>query len=151
MVRPHDRLRISEEDVAAKIMDGEAIIINLTNGLYYSMGNVGGVIWSLIEERRSLEDIAATIGNLYDVSPAQAQTDVHRLAEELLQEGLVAMDQDAAPPQASAAGAPREKRPYEPPQLETYRDMANLFALDPPMPGLRDLPWKEPRPRPEDG
>jgi len=158
MLAPRDRLRVNEEDVAAKIMDGEAIIINLTNGLYYSMDNVGGVIWSLIEERRSLEDIAASIAGLYDVSPAQAQADLCRLAQELLEEKLVLVDERAAPAPASVDAAPRDRKPYEAPRLQTYRDMADLLALDPPMPGLKDVPWREPPPtsaggadKPEDG
>jgi hypothetical protein len=39
------------------------------------------------------------------------------------------------------AGSP-ELRPYEPPVLERYADMEDLLALDPPMPGIANLPWQ---------
>ena len=47
-----------------------------------------------------------------------------------------------APPQAvdldQTSGA------YTPPVLEVYTDMSDLLALDPPMPGLADIPWRGP-------
>ena len=40
---------------------------------------------------------------------------------------------------------------YEPPQLNIYRDMGDLLALDPPVPGLGD-PWMDPGLKdPDDG
>ena len=36
-----ERFRVNTEEVAAKVIDGEAIIINLTTGVYYSMDGVG--------------------------------------------------------------------------------------------------------------
>jgi hypothetical protein len=35
-----------------------------------------------------------------------------------------------------------QKSAYEPPKLNAYRDMGDLLALDPPMPGLEDIPWE---------
>jgi len=43
MLKPESSLRPNEEEVASKVMDGEAILINLSNGIYYSMDKVGGV------------------------------------------------------------------------------------------------------------
>ena len=43
-------LRPNEEEVAAKVMDGEAILINLSSGIYYSMDKVGGVLWGADRE-----------------------------------------------------------------------------------------------------
>jgi hypothetical protein len=49
MLTLHDHLRPHTEEVAAKGIDGEAILINLSNGIYYSLDNVGGLIWELID------------------------------------------------------------------------------------------------------
>jgi hypothetical protein len=35
-------VRPNSEEVAAKVMDGEAILINLSNGIYYRMVKWGG-------------------------------------------------------------------------------------------------------------
>ena len=84
MLTLHTRLRPNEEEVAAKVMDGEAIMINLSNGVYYSMDEVGRLIWEMIEGRYSLQEMVAEIMARYDVSPSRAQADVERLAAELV-------------------------------------------------------------------
>ena len=143
MLSLHDRLRPNDEEVAAKVMDGEAVLINLGTGLYYSMDNAGGVIWALIEQQRPIGEAAGVLARLYGIAPEQAQADALALAEELLAEGLVLRADGAA---ASADGDPElfDDRPYEKPRLQTYRDMADLLALDPPMPGLKEAPWRGP-------
>jgi hypothetical protein len=136
------RFRPNEKEVAAKVLDGEAIIINLSNGIYYSTDKVGGVLWAMLAEGYSLEEILAAIVARYDVSPEQARADIERLAAELLQENVVLASDHAPPPREHPE--PRQKLAYESPQLNIHRDMGDLLALDPPMPGLEEIPWKEP-------
>jgi hypothetical protein len=141
MLTPDSRLRPNASEVAAKVMDGEAILINLSNGMYYNMEQAGGVIWEAIEAGSSLRDIAAAVSVRYDVAPELALGDVERVADELLRERLVVVSVDAAPPASANGGALGEKLPYVQPRLNKYSDMADLLALDPPMPGLPDIPW----------
>jgi len=135
------RLRPNEEEVAAKVLDGEAILINLSNGTYYSMDKAGGFIWELIEGRHSLEEMVAAIIARYEVSSSQAQADVERLAAELVEESLVRLSDDQAPWRQEWQPEQCQRLPYESPQLNIYRDMADLLALDPPTPGLEYTPW----------
>ena len=144
MVTLKQRVQPNKEEVAAKVMDGEAILINLSNGIYYSMDKVGAVVWELVERNFSPEEMVASIMSRYEVETEKAQADVERLLKELVDEKLIlAAD--------GAVGADREqpeqtdtKQPYEPPQLNIYRDMGDLLALDPPTPGLEATPWKDP-------
>jgi Coenzyme PQQ synthesis protein D (PqqD) len=125
----------NEQQVAAKVMDGEAILINLSTGAYYSIGSSGGFIWSLIERRLSIRDISRAVAQHYEVALSQAETDVLRLSAELRAEGLVSVAaNDVVAGIAPAAAGTR--LPYESPALEKYTDMAEMFALDPPLPGL---------------
>ena len=144
MLTPQSRLRPNEQEVAAKVIDGEAIIINLASGNYYSMDKVGGVIWEMLAAAHSLAEVVSVVLARYDVSPQQAQTDVERLAAELVQENLLLATNDGVEPQALAEPENHQKLPYEMPVLNTYRDMGDLLALDPPIPGLQDIAWKEP-------
>jgi hypothetical protein len=137
-------LKPNSEEVAAKVMDGEAILINLSNGIYYSMDKVGAVLWELVEKNFSPEEMIAFIINRYDVESEQARTDVERLLKELVDEKLILEADSVAD---GDRGEPRQvdaKEPYEQPQLNIYRDMGDLLALDPPTPGLDATPWKEP-------
>ena len=81
-------LVVNDQDVAAKVVDGEAILINLTSGLYYSMDKVGGFVWSLFAPGSSIAQVADAVAARYSVPPAQAREDVRRLARELLEENL---------------------------------------------------------------
>ena len=131
------RVRSNREDVAAKVLDGEAIMINLAKGTYYSLDGVGALAWELIEREHTLGHIAEAITQRFRVSPETAGSDVQRLVEEMLEEGIVVrvaekVGQDAAP----QANEPEARRlAYCPPELSIYRDMADLLALEPPTPG----------------
>ena len=70
----------------------------------------------------------------YDVARPQAEADVLRLCEELCAEGLALQSVDVA--QGVAPEAAGARLSYEAPALEKYTDMAEMFALDPPLPGL---------------
>lgn len=130
-------LKVNAADIAAKVIDGEAILINISNGLYHSLDSAGAAIWELIQGGHSLEQISGCVAGQYDAPLATIQVDIERLAGELLQQNLVVLSTEPAPrldvkPCAS-------KRPYEALTLHTYDDMSDLLALDPPMPGVQDI------------
>jgi hypothetical protein len=137
MVEMHQVFGLND-DITAKIMDGEAIIINLANGTYYSMDGVGAEIWKWINLEMSLEECAAQITSLYDVEPEKAQADVMRLVEELLAENIIkeitVEHQNSDPSEKGLQ--------YESPKLNIFRDMGDLLALDPPTPGVGEMPWQ---------
>jgi hypothetical protein len=137
------RLQVREEEVAAKVMDGEAIIINLANGIYYSMDKTGGLIWEMIQAGHTLDETLAAITARYDVSPEQAQRDLQQLVGELLQENLITPSQNDRPAPVESLPDVRERLKYELPKLNIYRDMGDLLALDPPTPGMGLTAWKE--------
>ena len=135
---PDTRLGPNTADVAAKVIDGEAIIMNLANGLYFSMDEVGSAVWEMVEAGCSLDEMADRLATSYDADRDAVAADVARIAEQLLSEGLVVVSEAAAPAAAHAfAGAGGS---YAAPTLTRYDDMADLLALDPPMPGLGALP-----------
>src|SRR5262245_56336929 len=94
MLALNQRLLLREEEVAAKVIDGEAIIINLANGIYYSMDKTGGFIWEMILAKHSLEETLTAVMARYEVSGDQAHADLGRLVEELLKENLVSFSDD---------------------------------------------------------
>lgn len=138
------RFRPNDAEVTAQVLDGEAIIINLSTGVYYSLDKVGGFLWAMIVKGHSSQEIVAAIIARYHASPEQVQTDVEQVVEELIRENLVISIDPASPPQATEEELPQQKGPYESPKLNIYRDMSDLLALDPPMPTLAEIPWKEP-------
>jgi hypothetical protein len=74
----------------------------------------------------------------------RAQEDIQRLAAELIEEQLVEVDDGPVTGPTGVSAAPMGPRePYQPPELQVYRDMADLLALDPPLPDLPTTPWHE--------
>jgi hypothetical protein len=144
MLTSMQRVQPNTEEVAAKVMDGEAILINLSNGIYYSMDKVGAIVWEFIEKRFNQEEMVALITNRYEVERGQAQIDVERLLKELEDEKLILVSNDVTGSDKEQPTQVQVKEPYEAPQLNIYRDMGDLLALDPPTPGLEATPWKDP-------
>jgi hypothetical protein len=138
-----DRLALNEADVAAKVMDGEAIIMNLANGYYYSLTGTGAFVLEWLVAGHSLAETAESLTRRYAVSEAAALADVESVATRLMDEGLV-QTRGNVPVEAVATAWDRAAEAYEAPQLESFTDMAELLALDPPMPGLAQTPWQDP-------
>lgn len=130
-------------EVAAKVVDGEAVLIHLTTGAYYSLEKVGGRIWELIDGGVPPQQIVEVVSGEYRTPVERVRADLDRLLDELRREKLVCEATDGA-----AAAVPGSTRPasapleYQPPALNVYRDMADLFALDPPLPELEDE-WRD--------
>jgi hypothetical protein len=143
MLNLHHCFRPREEEVASKVIDGEAIIINLANGVYYSTDKVGAFVWDLLQTGHTLEEVIAAVTRHYDVSREQAESNVRQFVQELVEENLVISSENGKAA-AVPSGINGDKLPYELPKLNIYRDMGDLLALDPPVPGLGDTPWKDP-------
>ena len=144
MLNVHHCFLPRNEEVAAKVIDGEAIIINLANGVYYSMDKVGAFVWDLLQSGHTLESVVGAVAGRYDVSREQAESNVQELVQELVEENLVVSSENGKAAVTQGIAEQSDKLAYELPKLNIYRDMGDLLALDPPVPGLGDTPWKDP-------
>ena len=68
---------------------GEAVILNLESGVYYSLDDVGAYIWSLIQEPRTVNEIRDAILEEYEVEPDRCERDIVALLEQLADAGLI--------------------------------------------------------------
>src|SRR5271157_4473978 len=127
------RFQINEKEVTAKVIDGEAIIINLATGMYYSLDKTGAVAWVLIGGGYSLDESAEVLSSRFSAPVEQVRADLAKLLGDLVGQKLV------MPVEGVLAGVrvtldPPAGDPYETPVLNTYDDMADVLALDPPLP-----------------
>jgi hypothetical protein len=133
----------SAPEVAGEVIGGEAIVINLETGIYYSLDRAGASIWELLTSGYDAAETAEMLASAYGVPVERARDDTVGLAEELVREGLLLVrtggNRDLKPVVLAEPA-----RSYEAPRLERYTDMGDLFALDPPTPGLADIPWRLP-------
>jgi Coenzyme PQQ synthesis protein D (PqqD) len=127
-------------DVTSKVVDGEAIIINLSDGTYYSLQSSGAVVWAMAAAGHAGTEITDELARRFATEGSDVAGDVERLLGELTGEELLVADEAATAGPFSADL--EEGGAYSAPGLEKYTDMADLMALDPPMPGIREVPWE---------
>lgn len=142
MLSSETRLRINDAEVTATLIDGEAIMINLNTGVYYGIDGAGARIWQLSAAGTNQHDISDIIASEYSIDQSQAAADVTRLVNQFVEEGLLiphTYPNIPLPPPSQAM-----QTPYATPDLDIYREMGHLLALDPPMPGLENITWDEP-------
>jgi hypothetical protein len=133
----------NRDEIAANVYDGELIIIRLSDGTYYSLANVGTRVWELVDRRHDLQALIETIAAWYETPVDWVARDTTSLIEELLAERLIVPVEPAPADRLVTEARPSDLRTYDRPRLNVYRDMGNLLALDPPTPGIDDLPLKD--------
>ena len=90
----------------------------------------------MIENRQGLEDIVAAVAQHYEVEAARVSADITAFTNSLLDERLVVSCDAPDRSEPSTAGQAPQDETYAAPQLNKFDDMAELFALDPPLPQL---------------
>lgn len=68
---------------------GEAVILDLTSGVYYGLNEVGAKIWNLIQQPQTIQAIQHSLLQEYDVDPEVCTQDLLQLLQELQAAGLV--------------------------------------------------------------
>jgi hypothetical protein len=126
------RYRVNSPQVINETIDGEAIMINLATGSYYSLDRVGGDVWTLLEASLSVDDIVAHLSQRYDAAEDDIRHGVSDLVKRLSDEELVVPCQEGEPVgAASLEPIPASRPPFRPPTLEKFTDMQDLILLDP--------------------
>lgn len=135
------RFRSLSPFVVSEIIAGEAIIMSLKSGRYFSTLGSGAAIWGWIAGGRSVGETAALFSLRYDLDPSSADIEVCRFVAELLAHELIVEETTTVGTAPTAAvalpatdcghGDSVELEPYQPPLLSVHADMKDLLLLDP--------------------
>ena len=93
---PSKTYLIRSKDVAWKELDGEAVVLNLDSGIYFTLNATGTAVWERINGTTSLEEIGRGLCEQFEVTMEQAQRDLLELTQTLLDEGLVRVTDDTS-------------------------------------------------------
>lgn len=110
-------------------MDGEAIIINLEKGNYYSMNEAGSMVWERIAAKYPVSAIIKFLSERYESEPGKIEKSVTGLLEMLKSDGLINETLHPANPPEDATSP--EKKPFLEPKIEKYEDMQEMLLADP--------------------
>lgn len=125
--------RFRSADIVWQSFEDETIVIDLASGTYYSLNRAGAAIWSLVESAVTPVDSVQQLLNGTETPEARREIFAfwHRLIEENLIEEQT--DEEGAPrrvPHASSTHSSTFDATVAP-SITVYRDMEDLFQLDP--------------------
>lgn len=83
------RFQPASAEILGKVIDDEAIVLDLATGNYYSLEASGALVWQRLEAGDSLAEIEQSLLRAYQVEPEQARADLHELLSQLLAQGLI--------------------------------------------------------------
>jgi len=91
MLRDESRISLTPEQVSAEL-DGEAVLLNLKNGVYFGLNPVGTRVWSLLKEGpKRVAELRQAILDEYDVGFQECDDDLRSLLTSLDEHGLIAV------------------------------------------------------------
>lgn len=79
---------ISSEATAGESMSDDYLVVELSSGRYFGIGEVGGFIWERLDGTRDLAAVAAEIADHYRIPLQRAVDDLLELAQQLVEAGL---------------------------------------------------------------
>jgi hypothetical protein len=121
-------LSVNAPHVVHETIDGEAILIHLVTGTYYSLDGVGAEVWGALSAGADQELLLAAARERYDADPVEVTGAVSELAQRLLGEGLLL---ESEPRQVEQPLFPEGRVPFGTPELHTYTDMQEFMLVDP--------------------
>lgn len=80
---------VATGDLLASDFGAELVILNLRDGVYYGLEDVGVRIWRLLQTPITVAALRDALVAEYEVEPARCGRDVRALLQDLAQRGLV--------------------------------------------------------------
>lgn len=113
-------------------IDNEVILINLDSGNYYSLRKVAGLIWQMLQNSYSQEQIISSITKACQQEEGAIKQEIDNFLDQLKEEELIKQSeqQKHADVQESLADLDVPTQ-YETPLFEKYSDMQELLLIDP--------------------
>lgn len=83
-MRPRRQARVLKQEAA-----GTVVLLNVDDGRYYALGELGGRVWDLCDGSRTMAQIITIIGEEYDAPLSTIEHDLSELLTDLANENLV--------------------------------------------------------------
>jgi len=89
------RVKAEKSVVFTDLDDGTGVLLHLENKFYYSLNLTGSFIWRLLEEAQELTEdgIVEAVFENFEVSEAEAKSDVDDFIKDLSKEGLIRIEE----------------------------------------------------------
>ena len=81
-------------DIESKVLDGEAVLLNVATGAYFNLNEVGTCIWESFRKGHAISKVIDLVCEEYDIDRRQAEADVCDLTTRLIDEHLLTPTND---------------------------------------------------------
>lgn len=88
-IDPDTTKPVKSDNSVARIIDGEAVVVEPGKGLVTIINAAGTRIWELTDGQRTVREIAGQVAGDFDVSRVQALADTVEFLQDLNEKGLV--------------------------------------------------------------
>lgn len=76
-------------DLTSRVIDGEAVILQIATTTYYSLNPSGTLLWEALREGATRDDLVGRLVDEYGIDRPTAERDVDALLADLVAENLV--------------------------------------------------------------
>ena len=76
------------DDIAWRVIEGEALVVDSRNSLIYPLNTVGTRIWELLDGQRNCRDVLAIIDEEFEGNSETHCQDMFEFLEEIVSKGL---------------------------------------------------------------
>lgn len=83
---------VAVDQCISTVVDEETVILHQDHGEYYSVNRVGTLVWELIQQPKTLEEVSQEIASEYDVGYERCRRDVSDMLSEMANENLVHLE-----------------------------------------------------------
>jgi hypothetical protein len=127
------RYRANAPRFVDESVEGEALIMDMVTGTYYTCLGATTVAWEALKRGVDQHDVASLVASAYGVGAADVERDLEPFVADLLNEELlVPWTEEAGETVAVQLDDLGETTgAYEAMRLERYTDLADLILLDP--------------------
>lgn len=77
------------DEIIWRVVDDEALILNTSNGYYFSMNGTATEAWCLLNEGKEINEVAGILAERYEIDIESAKADLEALLVELKKEQIV--------------------------------------------------------------
>jgi hypothetical protein len=127
------RYRSNAPRFVDETVDGEALIMDMVKGSYYSCIGASAVAWNALKGGASVAEVSGSLVSTYGIAASDAARDVEQFVDALLSEEILveATDATVPSPPGTEVGDAIPPGEYTALCLERYTDLADLILLDP--------------------
>jgi hypothetical protein len=123
---------VPSRHVISETIDGEVVMINLATGVYFSLRDTAGEIWTLLEKGAGRADIVGWLTHAYAADADAIDGAVGAFLDSLGSDCLVETVDDEEPRFDGVAPGPAAGRPpFQVPVIERFTDMQHVIGIDP--------------------